>query len=334
MIDVNKSTARVICLGEILLDCLADQIGRDWEFVESWTPYPGGAPANVACALNKLGTAAAFIGCVGQDEAGEQLVKLLESVGVNTAGIQRHPTTPTRRVYVTRSAAGERSFAGFGGSGPDEFADTHLKAGQLPESLFAAADYLVTGTLELAYPDSRQAIEKALELAKKHQLGIFLDINWRPVFWLAPDRAPALIRELLSQVDLVKCSDDEAEWLFGTSDPTVIAEQLPGIKGVLVTAGDRGCAYQLGENRGKMPAFPIETVDTTGAGDGFVAGFLHQCCQHGKGLWQDGEMAKAALTYASAVGALTAAKPGAIAAQPRAAEVAEFLARRNFSSAR
>jgi fructokinase len=314
-------------LGEILLDCLADQIGRDWEFVESWTPYPGGAPANVACALAKLGTTAAFIGCVGQDAAGEQLVKLLEAVGVNTAGIQRHPTAPTRRVYVTRSTAGERTFAGFGGLAADEFADTRLQASKLPESLFTAADYLVTGTLELAYPNSRQAIKKALELATQHQLGIFLDINWRPVFWLDLDAAPPLIREVLPQVDLVKCADDEAEWLFGTAEPAAIAQQLPGVKGVLVTAGDRGCAYQLGENCGKLPAFPIKTVDTTGAGDGFVAGFLHQCCQQGDRLWQDGEVARAAVIYASAVGALTAAKAGAIAAQPTAAEVAEFLNR-------
>lgn len=324
------STARVLCLGEILLDCLADQIGRDYKLVESWTPYPGGAPANVACALTKLGTTAAFIGCVGQDEAGEQLVKLLQSVGVNAAGIQRHPTAPTRRVYVTRSTTGERSFAGFGGIAADEFADTHLKAGELPESLFATADYLVTGTLELAYPDSRQAITKALELAKQHQLSIFLDINWRPVFWLTQDAAPPLIRELLSQVDLVKCSDEEAEWLFGTAEPTAIAEQLPEVDGILVTAGERGCAYQLGKNYGKIPAFAIKASDTTGAGDGFVAGFLHQCCQHGNQLLQDPELAKAAIIYASAVGALTASKPGAIAAQPNAAEVDEFLAERRL----
>ncbi|MDY7015050.1 MAG: PfkB family carbohydrate kinase, partial [Cyanobacteriota bacterium] len=60
---------RVLCLGEILFDCLADQTGRSLDAVESWTPYPGGAPANVACALTKLGTPSAFMGCVGQDEA-------------------------------------------------------------------------------------------------------------------------------------------------------------------------------------------------------------------------------------------------------------------------
>ena len=147
---------RVLCLGEILLDYLADQIDLDSDRVTSWTPYPGGAPANVACALVKLGTAAAFIGCIGQDQAGEQLLRLLETIGVNTVGVQRHPTAATRQVYITRSADGERFFAGFGGLAADKFADTHLKADELPEPLFASADYLVLGTLELAYPDSRQ----------------------------------------------------------------------------------------------------------------------------------------------------------------------------------
>ena len=131
---------RVLCLGEILFDCLADQLGRELAEVESWTPYPGGAPANVACALVKLGTAAGFIGCVGQDRSGDTLVELLEAVGVDTSGVQRHPTAPTRQVYVTRSKEGERYFAGFGDIPTTEFADTSLGAEKLPESLFADAD--------------------------------------------------------------------------------------------------------------------------------------------------------------------------------------------------
>ncbi|MEJ6481543.1 carbohydrate kinase [Nostoc punctiforme UO1] len=320
------SNSRVLCLGEILFDCLADQLGLKLEEVKSWTPYPGGAPANVACALVKLGTTAGFIGAVGEDEPGNALVKLLQDVGVDTTGVQRHPTAPTRQVYVTRDLAGDRTFAGFGQYDTAEFADTRLQAKQLPDALFQEADFLVLGTLELAYPESEQAIYRALELAEHYDLKIVLDINWRPVFWDEPKIAHQKIPELFKRVDFLKLSKEEAEWLFETADPGAITYRLASIEGVLVTDGENGCTYCLGENEGKLPSFSIPVVDTTGAGDSFLAGFIHQLSHYGIHSLRDAETAKRIVTYASAVGALTTIKPGAIASQPTTAEVEAFLA--------
>ncbi|MDZ8077610.1 MAG: carbohydrate kinase family protein [Nostoc sp. SerVER01] len=320
------SNPRVLCLGEILFDCLADQLGLKLEEVKSWTPYPGGAPANVACALVKLGTPTAFIGAVGEDEPGNALVKLLQDVGVETTGVQRHPTAPTRQVYVTRDLSGDRTFAGFGQYDTSEFADTRLQAKQLPDSLFQEADFLVLGTLELAYPESEQAVYRALELAEQYDLKIILDVNWRPVFWHDPNIAHQKIPELFNKVDFLKLSKEEAEWLFETADPGAITYRLASIEGVLVTDGENGCTYCLGENEGKLPSFSIPVVDTTGAGDSFLAGFIHQLRQYGIHSLRDAETAKRIVTYASAVGALTTIKAGAIASQPTAAEVEAFLA--------
>ena len=319
------SHPRVLCLGEILFDVLSDQPGRSLEEVESWTPYPGGAPANVACALVKLGTPAAFIGCVGQDEPGDALVNLLEEVGVNSVGVQRHETAPTRQVYVVRSQAGEREFAGFGELKTTEFADTYLQAKRLPVQLFETAEFLVLGTLELAYPESRQAIYQALKLANQYDIKILVDVNWREMFWPDPSQAQPIIQELIKQIDFLKIAEEEAEWLFNTTDAGAIKYRLDSIEGVLVTAGAQGSAYCLGGNEGKLPAFSVDVVDTTGAGDGFVAGFVHQLCRHGIHSLEDPEIAKKVVTYASAVGGLTATKPGAIAAQPVAEEVDAFL---------
>lgn len=317
---------RVLCLGEILFDCLADQLGLNLEEVQSWTPYPGGAPANVACASVKLGTPAGFIGAVGEDEPGNALVKLLQEVGVDTTGVQRHPTAPTRQVYVTRDLAGDRTFAGFGQYNTAEFADTRLQAKQLPNLLFQEADFLVLGTLELAYPESEQAIHRALELAEQYDLKIVLDVNWRPVFWQDSNIARQKIQESLKRVDFLKLSKEEAEWLFDTVDPGAITYRLASVEGALVTDGENGCAYCLGENEGKLPSFSIPVVDTTGAGDSFLAGFIHQLSQHGIHSLGDAQTAKRIVTYASAVGALTTIKPGAIASQPTSAEVEAFLA--------
>lgn len=318
---------RVLCLGEILFDCLADQLGHPLEAVESWTPYPGGAPANVACALVKLGTPAGFIGCVGVDEPGNALVQLLQEVGVHSQGVQRHPTAPTRQVYVVRSKSGERTFAGFGELDTAQFADCFLQASQLPVQLFESAEYLVIGTLELAYPQTRQAVAKALELADQYDVKIFLDVNRRDMFWPNPSDSIPLIQQLLKQVDFLKITDEEAEWLFGTADAGAITYRLDSIEGVLVSAGEKDIAYCLGANEDKIPTFSVEVQDTTGAGDGFVAGFIHQLCQHGIQPLSDPETAKRVVTYASAVGAITTMKPGAILAQPTAEEVAAFLER-------
>ncbi|HAZ47033.1 MAG TPA: carbohydrate kinase [Cyanobacteria bacterium UBA11369] len=320
------SNPLVLCLGEVLYDCLADQAGRSLDAVESWTPYPGGAPANVACALVKLGTSSGFIGCVGQDEAGNSLVELLQKIGVDTTGIQRHPKAPTRQVYVLRSLAGDRSFAGFGLSDTTEFADAFLQADQLRVELFERAEFLVLGTLELAYPETREAITRAIQLAEQYHLKILVDVNWRPMFWPDQFAATAQILELIQHVDFVKLSLEEAEWLFGTTNAKAIADRFDSLEGVLITDGDKGCAFCFShENEGRLPAFPVKAEDTTGSGDGFVAGIIHQICLKGIQALSDPQAARRMVAYASAVGAMIAMKPGAIAAQPTADQVEEFL---------
>ncbi|WP_416668025.1 carbohydrate kinase family protein [Egbenema bharatensis] len=316
--------SQVLCLGEILWDCLADQPAMSVDAVQSWTHYPGGAPANVACALVKLGTLSSFIGCVGTDAPGQSLVDLLQTIGVEISGVQRHPA-PTRHVEVLRSISGDRQFAGFGGRSTTEFADTHLQAKALPEALFNQAEYLVMGTLALAYPETRRAMERAIELANQQYLKIVIDVNWRPMFWPEPDQAKSTILSLIQQADFLKLSYEEAEWLYGTADPRAIVQQHGDAEGVLVTNGDQGCAYCLSEQSGQLPAFPIHPLDTTGAGDSFLAGFIHQLCKRGIRSLTHPDTAKQIVTYASAVGALTTLKPGAIAAQPTAIEVEAFL---------
>ncbi len=320
---------RVLCLGEILFDCLADQLGLPLEQVQSWTPYPGGAPANVATALVKLGVPSGFIGCIGKDKSGDVLVNILHTSEVDITGVQRHPTAPSRAVYVVRSTSGDRTFAGFGDFDTSEFADTRLQADKLPEDLFVGADFLVLGTLELAYPESGKAVYRALDLAQKHGVKVLLDVNWRPVFWKYPHLASGIIKQLFRRVDIIKLAREEAMWLFNTAEPGAIIRQLKNndvnLAGVIITDGGSGCAYSFGGNEARIQAFSVPVVDTTGAGDSFVAGFIQQLLTYGFDAISDSSKMKKMVTYASAVGALTTTKPGAIAAQPKAAEVEAFL---------
>ncbi|MDJ0571085.1 MAG: carbohydrate kinase [Pleurocapsa sp. MO_192.B19] len=317
--------ARVICLGEILFDCLANELGKSASEVTSWTPYPGGAPANVACALVKLGTSSAFIGCVGKDDRGHELVQLLKSIGVNTAGVQYNEQAPTREVYITRTVDGDRTFAGFGNYQADQFADAYLQAQDLPPELFLEAEFLVLGTLELAYPQTRAAVFRALELAEEYHLKIVLDVNWRPMFWQDEQEALSLIKELWQYVDFLKLAAEEAQWLFNTADAGAISYRLGSVEGVLVSNGDAKVSYCLTDNEGTMNSMKVSVQDTTGAGDAFLAGFIHQLCQQGTRKLQNPQVAKEIVRYACAVGGLTTTKFGAIAAQPSPAEVESLL---------
>ncbi|MEO0457218.1 MAG: carbohydrate kinase [Cyanobacteria bacterium P01_A01_bin.114] len=316
----------IICLGEILVDCFADQPEATLASVSQWISLPGGAPANVACGLARLGIPVEFIGAVGDDRWGHALKRLLLDLGVGSIGVQHHATAPTRSVYVLLDEKGERSFAGFAPEiAPDRFADAHLQVSTMASTLFAQVRYLVLGTLALAYTDTRSAVDRAIALTRQQQGRILVDVNWRPMFWEQPADAPRHIHNLLQQVDLLKLSDEEASWLFETNEPGEIAAQLPNLDAVLITAGAQGCRYWLSGHTGNIPGFAVDVEDTTGAGDAFVAGFLAQLYWLGYSSLRDAELAQAMVVYASAVGALTTTRPGAIAAQPTPKEIDAFL---------
>jgi fructokinase len=322
-----KSKMLVICLGEMLIDLLANQLGMPLAEVSDWNAYPGGAPANVACGLVKLGTPTALISCLGADEVGRKLAGLLTDIGVDIVGLQYAQTASTRQVYVVRSVDGDRSFAGFiNGLATDKFADVFLDAGQLPEHLFSQAKLLSIGTISLADPMSRSATDRALELAGKYGLQIFVDVNWRSMFWDDPHRAKIVILDVLNRADFIKMSDDEAEWLLESIDPQLIRQQLPHSQGIFITAGAKGCYYSLDRQNGFVPAFDVDAIDTTGAGDSFVAACIHQLCQAGIESIQSQEAAVKFIRYAAAAGAITTLHAGAIDAQPTDADIVKFLA--------
>lgn len=317
-----------------MIDCFAERPGVPRSEVTRWLPLPGGAPANVACAISKLGDRADFVGAVGSDHWGDALMQLLTDMGVGHRGVQRRLKAPTRQVLYTTSQTDSLSsalghshhtFAGFSESDPTVFADAHLFADGLEDDLFIGADFLVLGTVAMAYSDTRQSVEKALSLAKANQLSILVDVNWQPMFWPNPAEAPGRVYDLLKQVHYLKVSDDEAEWLFGTHSPQAIAQQFPHLKGVLVMAEAQGCTYCFRQISGHVPEFKVDVEEITGAGDAFTAGFIHRLMQKGPGCLKDANIVREIVTYASAVGALTTTRPGAIAALPSPKEVEVFL---------
>jgi fructokinase len=361
----------VLCLGEALVDRLlpvgfdpavADRNGASACTPEVGLVLPGevisaagrpsgcedrlgGAPANVACGLARLGTPAAFAGRLGTDAIGAAFAALFAERGVDTTVLQWDPIRPSRIVLVRRDATGERSFGGFLGDRGAGFADQALDATDLRKAaapLLAEARWLLTGTLVLASPAAAVALEGLLDSLPAagsgevdrhpdHRLALAVDLNWRPTFWgLASDSAPsaaiqARIRPLLERAALIKCAAEEARWFFGTEDPLAIGAALPGRPGVCITDGAAPLRWSLGGRSGQLEPLAIEAVDTTGAGDAFMAGLLHGLCQagQGSGLGSDPE---ALVRFAAACGSLVCRGAGAIDPQPTSTEVECFLA--------
>jgi fructokinase len=321
----NPADSIVICLGEVLVDRIADQVTTTIAGVQSWTDYAGGAPANVACALSRLGTRASFVGAVGDDDRGQALIALLRARAVDLTGVQTILDHPTRSVLVLRSADGDRTFSGFGGQrATTEFADTMLQAENLPDEMCRSSKFLVLGTLGMAAPACCQATEQAINLAHQHNCQILLDVNWRPVFWPQPEAALAIIHAMIPQMDWLKLSIEESHWLFATDDPRAIVDQFPQLKGVCITLGADGCDYWLNGHSGHQPGFAVSVQDTTGAGDSFVAGLIHSLCQLGS-TDLTAQQAVSIVTYSCAVAALTTTQKGAIAAQPHPNQIQQLL---------
>jgi len=315
------SSPSVLCYGLALWDMLADQTGIPRHQVRSWTPYAGGAGLNVACGLGALGVSGALIAGVGQDERGTQLIQVLQSHQVCTDYIQKLPY-PTRLVEVTRSQNGEREFVGFAPPNCQEFADnyvTFLEPNFMPKYVYIEA-------LMLAFPQARKTCWQLVDWALKKSLMILVDVNWRPVFWPDQELAKSLTLELLSQVQAVKLTSEEAQWLFNSNDLNSIHQKCPSLTHIFLTQGAQGCDYQVAEYRGHCPAFVVNTIDTTGAGDAFVAGWLHQWVTYGETLISDANLLNQALRWASAVAALSTTARGAITQAPTLNTVQAFLA--------
>ena len=278
------SAPQVLCLGEALVDRLGPP-GGDPAHDGPCDDRLGGAPANVACALARLGTPSAFLGRLGRDAIGAAFAQLFAQRGVDTSALQWDGERPSRVVLVRRDVSGDRQFGGFAG-GAGGFADQALAATELSAALgplLAAARWLLVGTIPLASPAAASALQLACREAAAAGVALALDVNWRPTFW-DPDADPAsgplpaqlaVIQPLLVQAALLKCAREEALWLFGTADPAAVSAALPQRPAVLVTDGGAPLRWWLGGAVGELPAFRVPVVDTTGAGDAFMAGLLH-----------------------------------------------------------
>ena len=313
--------SRVVCLGEALIDLFATPAGVPLKEANSFVPAPGGAPANVAVALARLGIDVGFIGRVGNDPFGLLLIELLQSEGVDTTHFRPVAGSPTTLAFVAASSPNEQDFILYRG------ADTKLGSADLSRSYIASAEIFLYGSVTLT-DASRDAALQAVTWANEDGVLVAYDANLRPALWQSLPAARQGILEGMRGVTVCKLNETELELLTGTRDLMAGSRWIldEGPRLCLITLGPRGAYFNNGRAEGYVPAFSVKVVDSTGCGDAFLAGLVFGILEMGLPPEALDEPALRDLVrFANAAGALTATRQGAMAALPTQAEVEFFL---------
>jgi len=278
----------------------------------------GGAEANFAVGVSRLGLGARYLTLLGDDEFGRYILHELRGDGVDTSGVRLVSGRPTGlNVKEVREGGGGKTFYYRAGSAASTMSPADLSPDQ-----FAGARWLhVSGVFGAVSESCRATVYRAIELAREAGLGIALDPNIRLKLW---DEATArsVLLDLMGRVDYVFSGAEEGRILFGTDDPDRIARlalQL-GPHTVVVKEGDRGATgYTQGGQRVHVPAFRVVVADTVGAGDAWAAGFTVGMLQ-GLGLEES-------IRFGNAAGALVCSVAGDIEGLPAWDELQAFLGR-------
>ena len=263
---------QVLCMGEALIDMLSTKEQNATGTTESFKKFAGGAPANVAVAVAKLGGDSGLFGKLGKDQLGEDLYRTLAELGVSTRFTGFSAQGKTALAFVGLDASGERSFDFY----IDNAAHTDLSQADLEPALFAEPRIISFCSGSVSTPELRKVTEKALSQFRDAGSILCLDINLRPAFWDDAAMAPTLISETAAKVDIIKASHEELVELYGQANVEASIQSWldSGVALILVTDGANPVAFYTRDTNGTYPTPKTQVVDTTAAGDAFVGGFL------------------------------------------------------------
>ncbi|XP_072965306.1 fructokinase-2-like [Typha angustifolia] len=321
------SAALVVSFGEMLIDFVPDVAGVSLAESTGFLKAPGGAPANVAVAIAKLGGKAAFVGKVGDDEFGHMLADILRKNGVDDEGMLFDPHARTALAFVTLKSNGEREFMFY----RNPSADMLLTEAELNLALIRRAAIFHYGSISLISEPCRTAHLAAMRAAKEAGILCSYDPNVRLPLWPSEEAARTGILSIWKEADFIKVSDDEVAFLTQgdpQSEENVLSLWYEGLKLLIVTDGEKGCRYFTKDFKGKVSGFAVKTIDTTGAGDAFVGSLLVSIAKDNS-IFQNEEKLREALTFANACGAICTTQKGAIPALPTTAAAQELVAKGN-----
>ncbi len=293
-----------IGIGEILVDMVPAEEGEYFEGIP-FEAHLGGAPFNYAIDFSHLGGSSGGIGAVGKDPFGDMLIRFLSSHGVSVSGIVRKEFL-TSLAFVTLRG-GERSFF-FYRKPKAVTADTELSPEDLKEEEIEGAEILHVSGMALSCPPLREAVHRAIEIARESGRIISFDLNVRPSVWASKEEMLREYEKAMSESDVISLSVEDMEFLFPGVELEEVASKLSSRYGaylVGIKLGSRG-SYVLCRGEGKLiPSFKVKAVDTTGAGDAWIAALNFYHFIRGEDVFEAAKLANAA-------GALTCTKRGAV----------------------
>ena len=309
----------VLIAGETLIDFLPAASGPI-DAVEEFERRPGGAPANVAVALARLEHTPTFWTRVGDDPFGRYLRDALCDHGLSDRYVELDPDAKTSLAFVTHDETGDREFSFY----RDGTADTRLEPGRIDDDVLADHEWVHVGGVTLSSGRSRAATLELLERAVERGCTVSFDPNERPELWADDDTYRRVVRDALASVDVLKATAGELKRLGfeGDSAEAIARDAMTaGPSVVFVTRGSEGAIAVADDGTpwagtASHPGYEPDVVDTTGAGDAFVAGAI-------AGLREDRDLAET-LAFANAVGAAATTAAGAMTALPTRAAVTSF----------
>ncbi len=315
----------VVALGELLIDFTENGLsGQGNPLLEA---NPGGAPCNVLAMLNRLGKKTAFIGKVGNDQFGKMLKEVVEESGTDVSGLAMDEQVHTTLAFVHTFPDGDREFSFYRNPG----ADMMLTKEEVDPELIKKARIFHFGTLSSTHAGVREATRYAIDVAKENGLLVSFDPNLREPLWESLDQAKEEILYGMSKCDILKISDNEMEFMTGTTDYNKGVEMLReqfDIPLICVTLGREGSrAFYKDMIVEAAPFVREDTIETTGAGDTFEACTLNYILEHGLEDLTE-ENLKEMLTFANAGASIITTRKGALKVMPEKEEIEKVIRER------
>lgn len=309
----------IVSLGELLIDLIPH---HDYSIdAPSYEAKVGGAPVNVLSGLAKWGHSTTYISKVGNDAFGRQLVKELNAKGIHADNVLVEKSAPTTVAIVSLDKNKERTFDFIRNPGAEQL----LTKDDVDYGLIRDCRVFHFGSLSLTHEPVREATFEALKYAKEKGKIVSFDPNYRPLLWESAEAAKTMMVEGLKWADIVKISDEEVEFITGEEDILKAAEYLAKVYSIpllFMTKGKDGAVAICNEHRLEQLGFEVEPVDTTGAGDSFMASVLHQFLVKNKRFE---EMTEHDLTemlvFANRVASLSTTKKGGFGIVPALNEI-------------